>query len=111
MAKTDTKAPEPTDGEPAKAGHNLTEKEILERIETSLGAIGHAKDRRAAINAEIEAERENLNAIGIGRKPLAMAMQYIALDEKQREGFDRAYALVRKAAGLPLQPDLFPDKG
>ncbi len=35
-----------------------------------------------------------------------MAMTYLDWDERKQTGFDRAYAIVRKALGAPVQGDL-----
>lgn len=87
------------------SGKNLTD--LKKEIADAIHDINQAKLDRADINADIQAIREKMAARGIPKKALDMAMQYLAMDEEKRIGFDVAYALVREAGGLPLQDDLF----
>lgn len=59
------------------------------------------------INAEKQAIREKLEALGIGKKPLSMALAYSKMSPAQRDGFDTAYTILRDVIGEPIQSDLF----
>jgi len=84
---------------------NMTALEKL--ISDSLRELDQHEDNRTSENAEMAAIREVLAAKGISKKALSAARTYMKLDPDDREGFDVAYALVRKVAGLPMQDDLF----
>lgn len=84
---------------------NMTKLEKL--IADSLKELDHQEGNRSEANAEMAATREVLAAKGISKKALAAARTYMKLDPDDREGFDIAYALVRKVGGLPMQDDLF----
>jgi len=86
-------------------GSNLTDK--LKKIQSAISNVRKAKDERAEVNAEIQAIRESMTAIGIPKAAFDMAMRYLDWEPEKRQGFDVAYALVREAGGLPLQGDLF----
>lgn len=85
--------------------HNL--KKVEDAIRDAITEINQHKEERDDTNAQIQAIREKLKALGIPKKAFDMALSYVNLDPDKREGFDIAYALVRKVAGLPLQEDLF----
>lgn len=85
--------------------HNL--KKVEDAIRDAITEINQHKEERDDTNAQIQAIREKLKALGIPKKAFDMALSYVNLDPDKREGFDIAYALVRKVAGLPLQDDLF----
>lgn len=84
---------------------NMTKLEKL--ISDSLKALDQHEQNRSEENAEMAAIREVLAAKGVSKKALAAARTYMKLDPDDREGFDIAYALVRKVGGLPMQDDLF----
>lgn len=84
---------------------NMTKLEKL--IADSLKELDQQESNRSEANAEMAATREVLAAKGISKKALAAARMYMKLDPEDREGFDIAYALVRKVGGLPMQDDLF----
>lgn len=85
----------------------LTNEGLIEKIANAIANVKSLKNDRADVNAEIQAVRENMNALGIPKKAFDMAMKYMDMDPEDRESFDIAYALVRKAGGLPMQDDLF----
>jgi hypothetical protein len=89
----------------ADIGHNL--KKVKEAIKDAISSINDRKAERDDINADIQATRENLKALGISKKAFDMAMAYLDMDPGKREGFDIAYALVREVGGAPMQDDLF----
>lgn len=88
----------PTDT--TQAGHNLTA--LKQEIVDGLAVIKAAEEERTGSNADIEAVRARLEAKGINRRALALALAYSKMDEDQRSGFDTAYELVREAIGMPI---------
>ena len=86
-------------------GHNVDG--LKKKIAAAIGNVRELKKDRQDTNAEIQAVRENMNALGIPKAAFDMAMRYLEWDEDKREGFDIAYALVREAGGAPMQEDLF----
>lgn len=89
----------------AELGHNITK--VKDAIRDAIRDVTELKKDREDVNADMQAIREKLNALGIPKKAFDMALQYVNMDPDKREGFDIAYALVREVAGLPLQDDLF----
>jgi len=92
---------------PAIDKSNMTplEKEVSQAIDR----IQDRKKDRSAINDDIAAIRSGLEAKGIRKKALDMGIMYLEMDERDREGFDLAYDIVRAAIGLQYKPqgDLF----
>lgn len=86
-------------------GANLTEK--IKKIQKAIDNVREKKNERAEVNADIQAIREGLTALGVPKAAFDMALRYLDWEPEKRQGFDVAYALVREAGGLPLQGDLF----
>ena len=76
--------------------------ELLSSIRQGVAEIADAKANRTASNEAIGEVRARLETLGIPRKSLAAAMQYMDMDPDKRRGFDVAYALVREALGEPV---------
>lgn len=83
-----------------QAGSNITA--LKKDITDGVGKIEKLKEERAGINDAIAAVRSDLQAKGIHKKALDMAMTYMNMDADKREGFDIAYDIVREAIGLPF---------
>tara|TARA_R110000744_G_scaffold326330_5_gene432118 strand:- start:275 stop:592 length:318 start_codon:yes stop_codon:yes gene_type:complete len=92
-----------------QGGANITA--LKADISAGVKAIeGHIEDRTSA-NQAIAAVKADLEAKGVHKKALNMAMQYMNMDPDKREGFDIAYDIVREAIGLPVtQGELFEAK-
>jgi uncharacterized protein (UPF0335 family) len=80
---------------------------IDKEIVAAQAKIEKIEDERAAMNADKKSIIERLEVRGINKHALKLAFRYAKMDSKQREGFDVAYKVVRRAIGLPLQGDLF----
>lgn len=95
----------------AKIGDNSLN-ETKQKVKHAVDEVNALKTDRASINADIQAVRENMQALGIKKEAFDMAMRYASWDEEKREGFDIAYDIVRDAIGLPVdaQGDLFEEK-
>lgn len=85
--------------------HNVGE--LKKQIADAIQSVKQLKLDRQDINADIQAVREKMNALGIHKAAFDMAMKYLSWEEDKRTNFDLAYALVREAGGLPMQEDLF----
>lgn len=85
--------------------HNV--KELEKQIAEAAARISELKKDRAAINQDIAAVIETLEANGINRHAFRFALRYWESNETTREGFDIGYELARQALGVPLQGDLF----
>lgn len=95
----------------AQAGSNITK--LKQDIQAGVKKIeGHIEDRTSA-NQAIAAVKADLEAKGVHKKALNMAMTYMNMDPDKREGFDIAYDIVREAIGLPVsaQGDMFDKDG
>lgn len=86
-------------------GHNLTE--TMDKIREAIAFVNEKRGEGKSINADIQAKREELAAMGIHKVAFDTALKYLSWDAEKRQGFDLAYALVREAGGLPIQGDLF----
>lgn len=96
------KAPNSTRG-------NLSE--LKQAIRDGVANIKQAKSDRTENNADISAIIESLEAKGIHRRALKIAMQYAEWDADTRAGFDVAYAVTREALGVPFEDGLFDADG
>ena len=76
--------------------------ELLKAIKTAVQEHeGHIEERHE-INEALGEIRARMAALGIPKKSLAAAIQYMRMDPKQRQGFDIAYRTVREAIELPV---------
>lgn len=78
-----------------------TRKAIAEIVQS----INQHKAARTSTNEEIAALRAKAETLGISKKALDAAMQYMNMDPEQRESFDLAYSIVREAIGLEIRRD------
>lgn len=93
-----------------QAGSNITS--LKKDIKAGVDKIENLKADRTALNEEIASVRSDLQAKGIPKAALDMAMKYMNFDPEKREGFDMAYDIVREAIDLPIdanQGSLFPE--
>lgn len=75
------------------------------KIAQAIQNIRDLKAERAGVNESIAAIRSALEAEGIPKAALDMAMRYLNWEPEKRAGFDLAYRLVREAGGLPMETD------
>ena len=86
--------------------------ERLDVIHQCAEKLKKLSDDRKAINASVQAVREQVESLGVSKAAFDMAMRYSRMDEEQRQGFDMAYAIVRRALGMPIvTEDLFAADG
>jgi len=84
--------------------------DVLKECKDAIETITQYEKDRSEVNAEISAVREKLEALGISKKALSMAISYSKMSTDQRDGFDLAYKILRKAIGEPMrQIDMFKD--
>ena len=69
--------------------------------------ITNLEKSRSEVNAKIQAIRERLEAKGISKKSLAVALMVSKMNEDHLDGFDTAYLICRKAINLPVQSEMF----
>lgn len=87
------------------AGPNM--ERLMQDVKNGVAKIEGLKEKRNAINDKIAGIRSDLQAKGIHKKALDMAMNYLNMDPDKREGFDLAYDIVRDSIELPVQRELF----
>lgn len=75
---------------------------LQEEIKNSKEKIDQWKKERKAINDQIKAEREKMEAKGITKRAFDAAMSYVDLTEDQQAGYDNAYIVAREALGKPI---------
>lgn len=94
----------------AVMGGNI--KGLHDDIRLAYEEIEQLKKERKAINDQIKAKREVMEAKGITKNAFDDAMAYINSTPEKREGYDTAYIIAREALGAPVkgaQADLFGD--
>lgn len=92
-------------GSPPPIGHN--EAEIREAIASRTKDIVALEAKRADINADINAHRKAIRALGIDLDAWRAAKRRKEMDPDVRAEFDRSATLVNEALGIPVQADLF----
>ncbi len=80
---------------------------LRKEISTAYDEIVEHKEARSSANADIAAILTGLEAKGISKRAMRMAMTYVEMDEDEQAGFDMAYGLARASLGAPLQGDMF----
>lgn len=94
----------------AKQGHNSElSKEEMAKVAKLHEDIVALKDKVSALNADANAKRKEIRAMGIDLSAYAAAAKRKAMDPDQRAEFDRSAAILNSALGIPLQADLFGD--
>ncbi len=74
-------------------------REVFKKIEDN-------KQKRTEANEHLGALREELVSLGFPKKAQSAVLAYKNLNEKDREFFDQAYMIMRKAIGEPVQTSL-----
>lgn len=97
MGTSDETAPE--------IGGNISQ--LKKDVAEAADKVNKKVAQRQAINDDINAIRQDMEAKGIGRKAFDAARNYSNADPEKRQGFDEAYSIAREAMGVPLQGDLF----
>lgn len=80
---------------------------LRETVRVKVAEIARYKTERKKCNENINALRGDLEASGLHKKAIDVAMWYVNADPDKRQGFDIAYEVIREALGLPVQSDLF----
>lgn len=90
---------------PGDAVTNLSEtKEI---VRNAVPELVNLKKERKAINEQMAAIRERVNAAGIPKKALEHAIRVREMEPDDREAFDEGYAIVRDVIGCSMSRSLF----
>lgn len=76
-------------------------------IRNSVPRIVNLRKQRKEINAEIQAEREKVNATGIPKAALDHAIRVMEMDPDVRQNFDEGVAIARDAIAVPMSRSLF----
>ena len=80
-------------------GHNKEiENSIAEAVQTIIGL----DEERGQINAQINAERKKVKALGVPLAALNLAITHYQMDQAKRKQIDDGYALVRHALGIDV---------
>jgi uncharacterized protein (UPF0335 family) len=90
---------------PGERATNLSETKDI--IRNAVPRIINLVGQRKALNEEIAAEREKVNAAGVSKKALDHAIKIKGMDPEDRQHFDESYAIARDAIGLPQSASLF----
>lgn len=86
-------------------GIGLTE--LQKTAHEGIQEITNFEKTRSEINAKIQEVRQRLEAKGISKKALAVALMVSKMNEDHLDGFDTAYLICRKAINLPVQSEMF----
>ena len=103
MAKGNSKD---DNGSGAEADLEFDPKGSPKALATAANQIIRLEKRRKAVNEEISAIREDIQAKGWSKKGFAAAIQYFKLDPLQRIGMDETYAAARAELDVPFEPSL-----
>lgn len=86
-------------------GHNIGP--TKDKVAAAVKQLIELDKKSAQINAEKAELRSAVEALGIPKRALAGAVQYLKLDPDQRAGLDQGYVLARESIGLPVQGVMF----
>ena len=81
--------------------------ELRQEIVEAAQKIIDLQQQRKAINADIQSEYEKLDARGIVKAAFKTTIKDLKYDQEQRDRYDQALNIARKAVGIPIQADLF----
>lgn len=79
----------------------------LKRVRDYQFTVDEVDIKRAALNAQLAAERTKLIDDGFNKDALDAALKYAQTPEDKRENWDLTYIYCRNALGTPIQDDLF----
>lgn len=82
-------------------------KELNAMIMGACEEIAALKLERKAINAEMQAVVETIEAKGIPRASFKICITNMEMTEDQRAAYDLGVLITRGAVGLPVQMDMF----
>jgi hypothetical protein len=87
-------------------GDNSIE-EVIAAVEEAFDEIAKAASQREKANKTVQSVRDKLFGIGIPKEAFDLCRAYINWPDDKKRNFDIAFAICRKAAGAPIQRDLF----
>ncbi len=87
---------------------SASDPKLDQAIAKAFATIDQLVEERAEINAKIAAEVQTLEAqFGLNRHAVRYVLQYRKMAEDKRETLDLSYFIARRAAGAPVQSDMF----
>ncbi|MBT8046523.1 MAG: hypothetical protein KJN67_05095 [Pontiella sp.] len=78
---------------------------LIARCKTAVGKLQQGEKDRQSVNATMQAEREALEALGITKKALSLALQVSKMDDDALDGFWLALQILLKAIEKPIKAD------
>lgn len=78
---------------------------LVNRCKTAVAKLAQGEKDRDSVNATMQAEREQLEALGISKKALALALQVSKMNDEQLDGFWLALQIMLKAIDRPITKD------
>jgi len=81
--------------------------EVREAIARTFERVQDLAERRKAVNADIRAEFERLEARGLNKFAVKDLYRRYVMNDKDRAGYDVTIITGRKAIGDPIQASLF----
>jgi hypothetical protein len=78
---------------------------LIKRCRSTLEKISQTESKRTALNDEIKAKREEMEAMGIPKKALSLAGQVAKMSEDQLDGFWLALQILLVAIDRPIRTD------
>jgi len=79
-------------------------KQLQTKVATAVRKIREFESDRSEVSADMQSERQQMEAMGISKKALAMAIAVSKMSEDEMDGFDLAYDICRKAIKRPYNP-------
>jgi hypothetical protein len=77
---------------------------LLMECRETITLLDEQGEDRKAINAEMDAVRKKLFAMGISKEALAIAVKVSRLNEKEMDGFFLCLAVLFESIGKPFDP-------
>lgn len=81
--------------------------EVIAAVEKGFDDLAKANSKREKVNKDVQSIRDSLFAKGIPKEAFDLCVKCIDWPDDKKRNFDIAFAICRKAAGAPIQKELF----
>lgn len=81
--------------------------DVIAAVEAGFADLAKANTKREQVNKSVQSIRDSLFAKGIPKEAFDLCVKYIDWPDDKKRNFDVAFAICRKAAGAPIQKELF----
>lgn len=101
------------DDKPTRDNHLRSQKrsDLVKECKDSIDSLKDYEADRTSVNDDMNAIRSRLQAKGISKKALSMAIQISKMEEDELDGLWLSLDILSEAINRPIQKDLFRPKG